>query len=197
MSISIHSSIFASIYRRLEVRQGRPCESSSAPLSMCAASYTTRPLSQNVPGKGQKNIDGAYRQLAPLAQPLRVGCGGIWARAEWVVTVARQRTTSPRVNNPQQCQRSPHLSTSATSCFNQASRKEKKQATPITGAQDLRCPFHSFNLPIAGLRSRTTMATRTLEARFECMSVNDEHDSGEGNRIPLKSKVRLQSRLWP
>ncbi len=33
------------------------------------------------------------------------------------------------------------------------------------------------------------MATRTLEARFECMTVNDENDPGEANRLYLKSKV--------
>jgi len=35
------------------------------------------------------------------------------------------------------------------------------------------------------------MATRTLESRFERMSVNDENDPGDGNKY-LKSKVFLQ-----
>jgi len=35
------------------------------------------------------------------------------------------------------------------------------------------------------------MATKTLEARFERMSVNDENDPGESTRIYQKSKVRI------
>jgi hypothetical protein len=36
----------------------------------------------------------------------------------------------------------------------------------------------------------STMATRTLEARFERMSVNDENDPGDGSRLYTKAKVR-------
>ena len=34
-----------------------------------------------------------------------------------------------------------------------------------------------------------TMASRTLEQRFERMSVNDENDPGDGTRLYTKSKV--------
>lgn len=33
------------------------------------------------------------------------------------------------------------------------------------------------------------MAIRTIEARFERMSVNDENDPGDGGKLFLKSKV--------
>lgn len=39
-----------------------------------------------------------------------------------------------------------------------------------------------------------TMATRTLEARFERMSVNDENDPGENARLYQKTKVCSSAR---
>jgi aurora kinase len=33
------------------------------------------------------------------------------------------------------------------------------------------------------------MATRTIEARFERMSVNDENDPGDGTKVYQKAKV--------
>ena len=38
------------------------------------------------------------------------------------------------------------------------------------------------------------MATRTLEARFERMSVNDENDPGENARLYQKTKVCSSAR---
>lgn len=35
------------------------------------------------------------------------------------------------------------------------------------------------------------MATRTLESRFERMSVNDENDLGDGGKAYQKSKVHI------
>jgi len=39
------------------------------------------------------------------------------------------------------------------------------------------------------------MATRTLESRFERMSVNDENDPGDGSKTYLKSKVISQQTI--
>lgn len=50
----------------------------------------------------------------------------------------------------------------------------------------------NFLLTPAVAQSSTTMAARTLEARFERMSVNDENDPlGDGSKIYSKSKVRM------
>ena len=41
------------------------------------------------------------------------------------------------------------------------------------------------------------MATRTLEARFEGLTVNDENDPGDGGKLYTKTKVAFASKMFP
>jgi hypothetical protein len=112
----------------------------------------------------------------------------LWDSRSSQPMVARQRGHPRRVNTPHPSISNLHIlgATIATATTSTTCRPPFPTLASVAGI----CHYNSCTIPHP--ESSFTMATRTLEARFERMSVNDENDHSDNGRLYQKPKVRQQ-----